>query len=133
MHNIPFALFGEQLSVMAEMSHRKRMEKEAKALLVASVWGAKFVQFLTALAVLPRSISVEETVEFILFFLIDRGKTASAARNLTNFAPQIHRHDDFCLGFCPHPSSMIVTLRFRFVGNILFVQTFTVVIPFLYL
>ena len=34
-----------------------RMEREAKAKVVASVWGgADFVQFLTALAVLPRSI-----------------------------------------------------------------------------
>ena len=30
------------------------MEREAKA--VASVWGADFVQFLAALAVLPRSV-----------------------------------------------------------------------------
>ena len=32
------------------------METEGKAKVVASVWGAKFVQFLAALAVLPRSI-----------------------------------------------------------------------------
>ena len=32
------------------------METEAKAKVVASVWGAKFVQFLAALSVLPRSI-----------------------------------------------------------------------------
>ena len=41
---------------------------------------AEFVQFLAALAVLPR-FDLEETVELILFFEIDRGKTASAARN----------------------------------------------------
>ena len=34
----------------------RRMEREAKAKVVASVWGAKFVQFLAPLAVLPRSI-----------------------------------------------------------------------------
>ena len=33
------------------------MEREAKAKVVASVWGEDFVQFLAALAVLPLSIS----------------------------------------------------------------------------
>ena len=37
-------------------THRRRMEKEEKAKVDASVWGAKFIQFLAALAVLPRSI-----------------------------------------------------------------------------
>ena len=32
------------------------METEGKAKVVASVWGAKFVQFLAALAVLPRAV-----------------------------------------------------------------------------
>ena len=32
------------------------MKTEAKAKVVASVWGATFFQFLAALAVLPRSI-----------------------------------------------------------------------------
>ena len=36
--------------------HRRRMETEAKAKVVASVWGTKFIQFLAALAVLPRLI-----------------------------------------------------------------------------
>ena len=36
--------------------HRRRMEREAKAKVVASVWGADFVQFPAALADLPRSI-----------------------------------------------------------------------------
>ena len=36
--------------------HRRRMETEAKTKVVASVWGAKFIPFLAALAVLPRSI-----------------------------------------------------------------------------
>ena len=34
--------------------HRRRMEREAKA--VASVWGADLVQFLATIAVLPRSV-----------------------------------------------------------------------------
>ena len=38
--------------------HRRRMETEAKAKakVVASVWEAKFIQFLAALAILPRLI-----------------------------------------------------------------------------
>ena len=35
--------------------HRRRIETEGKAKVVASVWGAEFVQFLAALAVLPSS------------------------------------------------------------------------------
>ena len=63
-------------------THRRRMETEAKAKVVASVWGAKLVQFHAALAVLPRLTCKKtlENVEFILFYQIDRGKTASAAR-----------------------------------------------------
>ena len=53
------------------------MEREAKAKVVVSVWGAKLFQFL------------------------------SAARNCTNFAPPPNRRDDLCLGFCPHPSMTI--------------------------
>ena len=56
------------------------METEAKAKVVAPVWGTEFIQFLAALAILPRSI-LEEYNEFNIFFQIDRGKTASAARN----------------------------------------------------
>ena len=37
--------------------HRRMVETEGRAKVVVSVWGAKFVQFLAALAVvLPRSI-----------------------------------------------------------------------------
>ena len=35
---------------------RRRMEREAMAKVVASVWGAEFIQFLGALAVLSQSI-----------------------------------------------------------------------------
>ena len=45
------------------------METEAKANVVASVWGS-------------------EWDEFNLFFQIDQGKTASAAMNLINSVPQ---------------------------------------------
>ena len=76
--------------------HRRRMETEGKAKVVASVWWAKFVQFFAALAVLPRSIWKKRFNSSSLFgrnglirtFLSNRETTASAARNLTNFAPQ---------------------------------------------
>ena len=50
------------------------MEREGKAKVVTSDWGAEFVQFLAALAVV--SVYLEETVEFNLFFQKDPGKTA---------------------------------------------------------
>ena len=34
------------------MEHRRRMEREAKEKVIAYVWGAKFIEFLAALAVL---------------------------------------------------------------------------------
>ena len=46
------------------------MEREAKAKVVASVWGAEFVHFLAALAVLLL-VNLEEKVELILFFQIN--------------------------------------------------------------
>ena len=49
------------------------MNKEAKAKVVTSVWGAEFVEFLAALAVLPWSMN--------LFSQIDQGETSNAARN----------------------------------------------------
>ena len=39
-----------------DRDHERRMETEGKAKVIVSVWVAKFVQFLAALAVLPRSI-----------------------------------------------------------------------------
>ena len=36
--------------------HRIRIKTEEKAKVVASVWGEEFIQFLAALAVLPRTI-----------------------------------------------------------------------------
>ena len=66
---------------------RRRMEREAKAKVVASVWGADFVQF-PCRASCFASVDLEETVEFILFFQIDRCKIASAARNLTKSVPK---------------------------------------------
>ena len=42
--------------IVLTFNHRRRMELEDKTKVVASVWGAKFVQFLSALAVLSWSI-----------------------------------------------------------------------------
>ena len=47
------------------------METEAKAKVVASVWGAEFIQFLAALAVLPRSIWKKRLNSFFAFKLTE--------------------------------------------------------------
>ena len=52
------------------MDNGQRMGTEAQAKVVASVWGAKFVQFLAVLAVLPRSIR-KKRLNFNRFFQID--------------------------------------------------------------
>ena len=43
-------------TVLVSGKHRRRMETEAKAKVVTSVWGENFVQFLATLAVLPWTI-----------------------------------------------------------------------------
>ena len=43
-------------SEMVKNNHRRRIELEDKAKVVASVWGTQFIQFLAALAILPWSI-----------------------------------------------------------------------------
>ena len=61
------------------LNHRRRMELEDKAKVIASVGGR--------ICSIPRRAScfalvyLKEKVKFILFFQINRGKTASAARN----------------------------------------------------
>ena len=63
-------------------SHRRRIKTEEKAKIVAAVWGAKFVQFLAALAVLPRSI----------------WKNKGCGKELNKFC-QPNRRDNLCLVF----------------------------------
>ena len=48
----------EKLNVSSTVTsqHRKRIELEYKAKVVASVWGTEFAQFLAGLAILPRTI-----------------------------------------------------------------------------
>ena len=54
------------------------------------MWGEEFIQFLAALATLPRTIFNHQIiiVQFILFFKTSQCKTASAARNWINSATQ---------------------------------------------
>ena len=57
-------------------------------------------------------VGFEETVEFFLFFKIDRGKTVSAAKN--KICPP-NRRDDLCLSLytnkkLSHPSSLSCVL-----------------------
>ena len=51
--------------------NRRRIETEAKAKVVASVWGTEFIP---CRASCFASVDLEEKVEFILFFQIHRGK-----------------------------------------------------------
>ena len=67
----------------------RRIETEGKAKVVVSVWGAEFVQFLAALAVLLRGL-FERKGEIHPIFpnRPKKNSYSSAARNWTNFAPQ---------------------------------------------
>ena len=76
-------MWGFQLSSF----HRRRMETEAKAKVVSSVWGADFIQFLAALTIFPRSIWKNRRISTFSSKSTER-KTASAARNCINSAPQ---------------------------------------------
>ena len=74
--------------------HKRRMETEGRAQVLASAWWAEFIQFLAALAAcFFASVDLEEKVEFILFFQIDRGKIA---RNWINSA---HKTDTTTFAF----------------------------------
>ena len=57
-NRLPFILFPIPSSIILKLpqTHGIRMERKAKAKVIAFVWGAEFVQFLAALAVLPQSI-----------------------------------------------------------------------------
>ena len=76
---------GHFISLPVSFDHRRRMEREGKAKVVASIWGANCVQFLAMLAVLPRWILMKQL--------------------------NSNRHYDLpCLAFCFRPSSMALTL-----------------------
>ena len=59
--------------------HKRRINPEERAKVVASVWGEEFVQLLAALAVLPFLSNHPGAIHPL--FKIALGKTASAARN----------------------------------------------------
>ena len=63
------------------------MELEDKAKVVESIWGGRICS-IPWRSMCFAMVYLKEMVKFILFFQIDRGKTASAARNWTNFATQ---------------------------------------------
>ena len=65
--------------------HKGRVQTEEKAKVVASVWGAKFIQFVFALAVLLRKI-LNNRMNCIrmIWKRIVLGKLASTARNWIN-------------------------------------------------
>ena len=79
------------------------MEKEEKAKVVASGWGAEFCQFFAALAVLPRSIWYKT---YNSSFSSKSTETKQLPRQeVKKFGPP-NRGDDLCLCFSLHPSSM---------------------------
>ena len=41
---------------VVKLTHRRKIKTEEKVKVVASVWGEEFINFLAALAVLPRTI-----------------------------------------------------------------------------
>ena len=47
--------------------HRRRIDTEVEAKVVAAVWGTEFIQFLAALAILHYNY-FEEQEKFILFY-----------------------------------------------------------------
>ena len=62
------------LRVVEGAGYRRRMETEAKAKIVASVWKAKLIQFLAApCASCFASVDLKEKDEFNLFFQMELG------------------------------------------------------------
>ena len=83
------------------------METEDKAKVVESVLGGKMcsIPCYTSCFV---SVYLGETVDVILFFQMDRGKTAIARQEIEQILPP-NRYNDLCLVFCFHPSSLSLT------------------------
>ena len=84
------------------------MEREEKAKVVASVWGAEFVQFLAALVVLPRSIWKKRLNSAGLFGKKRFNSTVSFKTTETNqlARKELNKFCPLCLAFCFNPSSM---------------------------
>ena len=101
------------------LHHRRRINIEDKAKVIATVWWAEFIQFLAVLAILHKTIlknrmnsSLHSNRPGVIYpsIQIVQCKTASAARNWINSAPQC-RSNYLCLFFCLYPSSMTSTIR----------------------
>ena len=74
------------------------MEAEAKAKVVASVWGAEFIQFLAAEAILPRSIW-KNRMNSTFFPKLTEAIQLGLQGIEKNSAPPPNRRDDLCLCF----------------------------------
>ena len=72
---------------MVALKHRRRMERDAKAKVVTSVWGAELLKFLAELAVLPWSVWKKQ-LNSSYSYKSTENKTAGAARNWTKSFPQ---------------------------------------------
>ena len=78
--------------------HRRRIKTEERAKVVVAVWGAEFIEFFAALAILHLGNFTKKKiieyflyiilVQFILFFKLSYCKIASPARNWINSVPQ---------------------------------------------
>ena len=78
--------------------HRRRIKTEERAKVVVAVWGAEFIEFFAALAILHLGNFTKKKiieyflyiilVQFILFFKLFFCKIASPARNWINSVPQ---------------------------------------------
>ena len=88
-----------------EKNHRRRINTEEKAKVVAAVWRTEFIQFLAALVILHQdnlnnrrnsSFSSNHPAAIILFFNLSQCKTARVERKLTKFCPP-NSSDEYCL------------------------------------
>ena len=59
----------DRVCVCVSEAHIRRIKTEEKAKVIALVWGKEFIQFLAALAILPKTI-LKNKDDFILFFQI---------------------------------------------------------------
>ena len=104
-------------SVFHRYTHRRRNYKycaESKTKVVASVWGANFIQFLAVLAILPRSIW-KNRVNSSFSFKSTEAKFLARQGNELNLPPPPNRCDELCLAFCINPSSMDTSLAIEFI------------------
>ena len=90
---------------------RRRMEREAKAKVVTSVWGAEFVKLLAPLAVLPRSLWKNEMNSAVSSKSTEAKQ--QAWQGIEQNLPPPNGRDDLCLYFSLHPSSSMIKPLFQ--------------------